>query len=612
MIKITLDFETFWSQEFSLAKMPTAQYVNSPEFELQLCGIKINDNPTRVAVGKDIFEILATIKWDEVALIGHNLNFDGYILAALFGYYPKQYVDTASMARSALPFLKSHSLASVVEFFELGEKNRGALVNTKGKQLKDFTNEELNELIIYCAKDVDLTHAVYERLSACLDNVELSLMDITTRMMTQPQFDLDKNKLKEIIENKKLDRQKAILDSGLTLKQLRSTNCMVEALQALGVEPPTKVSPSDENKTIYTFQRDLPEVINLTQHKNPAVRNIINGRLEVMSSGEFNRAKRLLEVCEATNGKLPVPLLHSGAHTLRWSGADKLNLQNLGRGAPLRYALIAPPHHKIVVADQSQIEARLTAWLAEQLDLLSAFADPDRDVYKEMASVLFNKPIEDINFDERFIGKVLILSAGYGVGWKRLLHMFRTQAPHLKVTESQAAEMIETYRFKNSFIVDLWNRLTEFLRKMMSLGEGQEFVYKCLTFGYGYVKLPSGNCLFYPNMHYEEIEDDYGNLRLNIVYEHKGNTTKIYGGRFLENIIQALARCVIANNMLEVHKQYPIALMAHDEIAIVPHASKAEDALETMLTAMRRPPSWAPDLPLDAEGAIGNSYGECK
>ena len=120
---------------------------------------------------------------------------------------------------------------------------------------------------------------------------------------------------------------------------------------------------------------------------------------------------------------MPVPLKYYAAHTGRWGGTDNLNLQNLPRQSPLKHAIRAPQGYVMIDSDSSQIEARTLAWLAGQWDLVQAF-ERGEDVYRIMASAIYNKPVEDITKDERFVGKTTILGSGYGMGAKKLAAVY--------------------------------------------------------------------------------------------------------------------------------------------------------------------------------------------
>jgi DNA polymerase len=591
--------------------MTTAEYIYDKQFLAHGVGIAIDSSEPVWYPYSEGHEAIHSIDWTQVELIGHNLLFDGGILAFRYGYTPARYTDTAAMARCVLPFLRSHSLKNVAQYLDIGEKKIGALVQSRGK--RNLNPEELGALGEYCKDDVRMCRGIRDVLHGNITSEEADLMDLTVRMFTQPKLQLDPDRLQAIIDEKEETRDRLVKASGVGLSTLRSTQRLVAYLQSLGVDIPTKPSPKDPDKTIYTFQRDLPAVQLLTQHSNPKVRAVINARLEVMASLDLKRAQRMLNVFNATKGAFPVPLNHYAAHTGRWGGTDKLNAQNLTRGGAIRKAIIAPPHHKVAAADLGQIEARLTAWLAEHDKLLAAFADPDTDPYKDMAAEVFRKKVEDIEDDERFVGKTLILSAGFGVGWKKLLHFFQTKRPDLGVTPHQAHEWIQTYRTKNFPIVMLWKKLQEYLDYMLAMEPGEEIQFKCLTFGNNYVRLPSGNYLMYPGLRYVEEETDSGDVRIQIEYDHKGHPQKLYGGRFTENIIQALARCIIGTSMNTIQKEViQCSATVHDEIISVPHVSQADEILEQMIEIMVQPPVWAPDLPLSAEGAVADNYGDAK
>ena len=139
-------------------------------------------------------------------------------------------------------------------------------------------------------------------------------------------------------------------------------------------------------------------------------------RLGTKSTLEETRTERFINISK--RGRMPVPLRYYAAHTGRWGGDDKLNLQNLPRKSLLKEAIIAPEGYTLIDADSSQIEARIVAWLSGQDDLVKAF-ERKEDVYKIMASAIYQKGESEIDSQERFVGKTTILGAGYGMGSKK-------------------------------------------------------------------------------------------------------------------------------------------------------------------------------------------------
>jgi DNA polymerase len=162
-----------------------------------------------------------------------------------------------------------------------------------------------------------------------------------------------------------------------------------------------------------------------------------------------------------------MPLAYHAAHTGRWGGTDKMNVQNLGHGSPLRRCILAPPGCKLLIADQAQIECRLTAYLAGQRDLLDAFA-AGRDVYSELASSIFARPVDKArNPDERQAGKIAELSLGYGCGAARFAAMLR--AKKAKWHDLPFAERtVKTYRERRDRIPLLWKNLDAHLSSTLS------------------------------------------------------------------------------------------------------------------------------------------------
>jgi DNA polymerase len=163
----------------------------------------------------------------------------------------------------------------------------------------------------------------------------------------------------------------------------------------------------------YAFSKTDEEFKALLEHPDTQVQALVAARLGVKSTIEETRTERFIGI--ALRGPMPVPLRYYAAHTGRWGGDDKLNLQNLPRTSPLKKAILAPYGYVIIDSDSSQIEARTLAWLAGQDDLVEAF-DRGEDVYRIMASAIYLKAIEDVTKDERFVGKTTILGAGYGMG----------------------------------------------------------------------------------------------------------------------------------------------------------------------------------------------------
>ena len=405
---VTLDFETAYDQEYSLKSkhLNTIDYIRHERFHAHGVGIKRSDKKTKWVTGAAIRKELDKIDWTSTALLCHNTAFDGFILHERYGIHPAFYLDTMLMARAAhganakvgLDFLaKIHGLA--------GKTKAGALVNVKGKWA--LTADESRQLGSYCVDDCDDTYALFHKLYAHVPDDELRLIDLTLRMFCDPVLLLDEERCRREYQ-REVDEKQAALDyvkALCTVKDLQSAEKFAQLLRDQGVEPPMKVSLTTGEPT-YAFAKTDFEFVELMEEGPPVVQALCAARVRNKTTTNETRALRFLNT--GLNGQLvPVALNYCGAHTFRWSGGQKMNMQNLMRGGELRRSLIAPPGYVIVVADSAQIEARTLAWLAGEAAIVEAFA-AKQDVYKLMASRIYNKPVEQITKDERFVGKVCL------------------------------------------------------------------------------------------------------------------------------------------------------------------------------------------------------------
>jgi DNA polymerase len=325
---------------------------------------------------------------------------------------------------------------------------------------------------------------------------------------------------------------------------------------------------------------------------------------------EETRAQRLIDI--ARRGLLPVPVKYYAAHTGRWGGDDKINLQNLPsrstQGKKLKCSILAPEGTSLIEADSAQIEARVLAWLAEQEDLVSAFANGE-DVYVKMASQIYNKDEEDITDQERFVGKTTILGAGYGMGSIR----FREQLKNFgtDIDKREAQRIIKIYREANCDIYKLWGAAHNMLVYLVR-GDALPFgrnnllsvdVEQCA------LRLPSNLLMRYTDLREEPTGYE---SETELSFKTRRGRTHIYGGKVIENVCQALARCIIAEQMLEISKKYRVVLTVHDSVVCCVPDEEVDEAREYIESCMRVTPEWAGNLPINCESGVGKSYGDCE
>jgi DNA polymerase len=282
-------------------------------------------------------------------------------------------------------------------------------------------------------------------------------------------------------------------------------------------------------------------------------------------------------------------------------------MQNLPRKSPLKKAILAPQGYALVDCDSSQIEARTLAWLSGQDDLVGAF-DKGEDVYKIMASAIYNKPIDSITDHERFVGKTTILGAGYGMGAAKFQAQLKTF--NVEMTLAECERIISVYRETYPAIPDLWKEAQKAVRALAEGGEYTLGVGGLLKAKDNNILLPNKLAIKYPRLRKHEDEDTG---RVEYVYDtKKGRATipnRIYGGKATENICQALARIIIGDQMLMISKRYRVAMTVHDSVvALVPEAQAAEGR-KYIEDCMRIRPKWATALPLNCESKMGKTYG---
>ncbi len=301
-------------------------------------------------------------------------------------------------------------------------------------------------------------------------------------------------------------------------------------------------------------------------------------------------------------GTLPVYLNYCGAHTTRWSGGGGVNFQNLPRGGDLRRALMAPPGHKLAIVDLSQIECRILSWLAGEQDVLTAFRE-GRDLYSEGASRFYGRQITRAEKLERHLGKTLELGCGFGMGAVKLRATCRAGAlggPPIILSESDSQRALDTYRDSHRGVVQYWKDAGRILSR---LAGGPDLEWGPMLVSNGRIILPNGAPLIYETI---EFDQEWNAWKI----KNRNGWTKMYGGRLVENVVQALARVVVSQAMNRITAQgIKIVLCAHDElVACLPDTPDISSTFEFMKEEMKREPAWLPNIPLDVEAVLADRY----
>ena len=606
---ITLDFETYYDKDYSLSKITTEEYVRDPRFQVIGVGVKVNDGKTKWFTGPHgyIKQELAEYDWANSAVLAHNMMFDGAIMSWRFNIRPKVLFDTLCMARAIHGVEKSASLKALAENYAVGEKGTEVL-DAKGKRRNDFTPAELGAYSRYCVNDVELTYDIFTiMMSRGFPKSELKLIDLTLRMFTEPTIGLDRERLETHLEKTQLMKEDLLKSAGVEDKaDLMSNPKFAALLGKFGVPCPMKISPTTGNMT-YALAKSDQGMKDLLEDDDPHVQALAAARLGVKSTLEETRTQRFIDI--AGRGLLPVPVRYYAAHTGRWGGDDKINLQNLPSRGPnakaLKKCIVAPEGYSIVESDSSQIEARMLAWLAGQDDVVQTFASKG-DVYKKMASAIYNVDEADVTKDQRFVGKTTVLGAGYGMGGEKFQLALKNSG--VDITKGEAAKIIGIYRETNDMISNMWKQAGSMLRYMVrgdAMPFGKDGVLGVDTYAPGIV-LPNGLLIRYDEL--EEAENEKGGTEYS--YKTRMGRTRIYGGKVVENVTQALARLIIGEQMLRISKKYRVVLTVHDSIVCCVPDQEAEACKTYVEECMRWVPAWAEGLPVDCEAGIGKNYGE--
>lgn len=631
---ITIDIETFYrKRDYSLSKIPTQVYIEDSRFEVIGVAVKVNDGPTEWFSGSkgQTKQWLGRYDWDKSAVCAHNAMFDMSILNIVFGIRPKRIYDTLSMARAIHGMEVGGSLKALAIKYDIGEKGT-EVDDADGKQRKDFTPEQLAQYGEYCKNDVELTYQLLCKFSRKFDPVELYLIDMTVRMHSEPKFELDIDALEDNLHTVKTEKERLLAEVAVWLaeergvlpkdidretlkKDLQSNPRFAKLLESYGVEvpmkpkKPTKKTPDPTGKT-YAFALTDEGFKELEGHEDLRIQTLYAARVGIKSTLEERRTERFIGMARSV-GYLAVPLLYYGALTGRWAASDKINLQNIPRKSKLKEAIMAPEGSVIVGADLSNIELRVGLYFAGQKEKLQLLAD-GMDLYKDFASSAFEVPYDEVDDEQRFIGKTSQLSLIYGVGAVKLRAAIKSGSGK-DIGAEEAQRIVTLYREEYSKVAAAWGKGNDVIDWLWSLSDetfGARGTQKSKHFGtdplrldvhnlYG-IRLPSGMYLPYPDLQKVDKTNEMS-------YATRNGRSRIYGAKCFQNTVQALARCVMGEAMVRIHKRYPVALTIHDACYCVVPEGEAEEARRFIIHELRKEPAWAPGIPLDAEGGYGKN-----
>lgn len=583
----------------------------------------LDDDKTHWLAGNHAIEAWAhSVDWINTVLVAHNIRFDASILRWRFNTLPAYaHMDTVALAKAVLgENVSGYSLRRLAEYLGLPPKGE---ISCEG--VLHPTPQQLEELGLYCKNDVDICRAIYDKLMTQFPQGQLWSLDWTIRCFLEPMLKLDEQILEKGVRNEKARREAIIVKSGIDKSILSSNKQFSDLLVSRGYSVPTKVS-TRTGKPIPAFAKTdagLSEIM----AKAP---DLYAARIASKSNLLETRGESLLAV--AKTGPFPFDVGFSGAvQTHRYSGGSGAggNPQNFTRNSFLRDAVCAPPNHRLVVGDFAAIELRLLAWLAKEPKLMASILTGKR-TYSEFASLFYGRPInkKDDPAEDHF-GKCAILGLGYNMGAKKfkltaenamkalVADMKSKNLPwdHIQtvISEDEAWKTVKLYRTTYFNVPKLWEQAHALLPLIASGKVG------CIWFA-PFIKvtkcaliLPSGLAIRYPNL--RQIDDEWVYDVYHKVYESE--TVKLYGGKVIENICQALAG-ELCKEAIERAENDGIMCKGqiHDEImALTREGCSEHDAKMDayfLKKHMEKAPTWMPNLCLKAEVGYGENWNSAK
>jgi DNA polymerase len=610
MILVGIDFETYYDREYSLRKLSMTEYLRDQRFMVHGAAVKVDGEPARWLDAEALPEFVRRLaRTPGVVIYGHNVKFDGAILAWRYGLDPQMWIDTMGMSRAIIGgSLPSHSLDSVAKHLGLpGKTGAAALVAAMGQ--RQLSPDLRGQLASYAVSDIENTYQIMRILSRDFPAREYKVLDWTVRMFVKPLLVLNHGLLLSLRDAEIEMREKVLAEIQREAVDLRSNDRLAALLMAAGVDPPTKVSKRTGNVT-WAFSAKDAAFVALKNHEDPTVAALVSARLSVKSSIEETRAAAYAAV--AATGAWPVDLGYSGAmvtHRLSGGRGGGGNPQNLSRRSMLRKAIMAPEGYTLVVADSANIELRTSAGLCGQWDIVDTLV-AGADLYAQFASTLFGRPVtKDSDPEARQVGKVAVLQLGYQSGAGTFAAAYWAQTGKT-LDDAEAERIVKTYRATYRAFPATWKMLGRAL-KIMAAGDAPANLPSNppLVWLNDRVIGPSGLAVKYPDLRAEESGE--------FTYAFNSKTTptgrkKIYGGQVLENLSQFLAREIITEQVLAILPRYPVLMQVHDEVVVMCRENEADECAAFVRRVMSTPPRWWPRMAVSCSVSTAAIYGLAK
>lgn len=641
-----VDIETFSS--VNLAKSGLYKYAQSPDFAILLFAYAYDDGPVNIidtACGEKIPEkILQDLKNPEVVKMAHNAAFEFYCLSRFYETRLEQwrctmihalycgYPASLNAAGEAMDFPQDKKKMGIgkalIKFFcvpcvptnKNGQRNRN---------LPQHDPERWRLFREYCRQDVVTERAIEERLS----------------FYPVPESEWVNWRLDQIININGVAMDRELIEGALAISASIQNELKGKAKDITGLENPNSVPQLkawiEKNSTLQLENLNKQTVADILKDKSgeEEIKEMLRIRQEL---GKTSVKKyEAMRACMCEDGRVRGMLQFYGANrTGRWAGRF-VQVQNLPRNymgtldtarelvkrqqveaikmiygnVPdtlsqlIRTAFVPGNGCHFAVADFSAIEARVISWFAGENWRLDVFRTHGK-IYEASASAMFGVPIETIakgqsNYSLRAKGKIAELALGYGGGKGALINM---GALKMGLSEEELPEIVQRWRGSNRRIYDFWYKVQRAAQEAIMYGVITS-LDKGLTFmrneEFLIVGLPSGRNLYYSRPFIAKNDMDQDEIYFYGLNQESKKWAKVstWGGKLVENIVQAVARDLLANAILNLYRAgYRINFHIHDEVILEIPDADARKNLEDAIRLMCTLPPWAEGLPLNADG----------
>ena len=640
MKRLSIDLETYSSVD--LGKSGVYKYAESEDFEILLFAYSIDDGEVKVvdlASGEIIpEEILSALSDKSIEKWAFNANFERVCLSRFLGKRLKPQGWYCTMIWSAYIGLPL-SLEKVGEVLKLDKQKmnegKGLIryfsipckpTKTNGMRTRNLPHHDLEKWSTfkeYNQRDVETEIAIKKKLSA----------------FPMPRSEWENYWIDQNINDRGILIDEVLVDSAIKFDEILREENMDRAIELTGLENPNSpmqlkewlnekgleidsLAKKDVESALKNAEGDIKEVLELRQElskssvrKYDAMKNV---------KGKDNRARGLIQFYGANRtGRYSGRLIQ--VQNLRRNNLKDLELaRSLVKNRDyetmemlyespsdvlsqlIRTAFIPKEGTRFIISDFSAIEARVLAWLAGEQWVLDAFENGE-DIYCRTASRMFGVPVEKhgINGHLRQKGKIATLACGYQGALGALKAMGGIE---MGLSEDELQSIVDSWREANPNIVSLWWDIDSVVKRVVKTRAKEGYKNLVISYEKGilFIELPSKRRLAYPKA-------KIGTNRFggeSVVYEgivvgNKWDKIESYGGKFVENIVQAIARDILAEAMMRLEKKgFNIVMHIHDEVVIESDSSSVEEVNQIMSLV----PSWAPGLILDADGFESEFY----